>query len=182
MTMSIVTKTGDKGTTGLFGGERVPKHSPRIEAYGTVDELNAVIGVVIACPDLPEALRDHLFQIQHSLFRVGGDLATPLTKKEKEDRVGPEHVTILEGWISALESSLPAQRQFILPGGSPAAAHLHLARTVCRRGERRVTSLMAVEAINPAVQIYLNRLSDYLFIAAREANRVSGKGDVEVKY
>lgn len=182
MTMSIVTKTGDKGTTGLFGGERVPKHSPRIEAYGTVDELNAVIGVVLTCVDLPETLRDHLLQIQHSLFRVGGDLATPLTKKEKEDRVGPEHVTVLEEWINTLESSLPAQRQFILPGGSPAAAHLHLARTVCRRAERRVTLLMNAELINPIVQVYLNRLSDYLFIAAREANRASGAGDVEVKY
>ncbi len=180
--MSIVTKTGDKGTTGLFGGARLPKHAPRIEAYGTVDELNAAIGVAIACPDLPADIRGNLTTVQHALFRVGGDLATPLSKKEKEDRVGPEHVQLLEQWITALEASLPAQQKFILPGGSPAAAHLHFSRTVCRRAERRVTALAAAEEINPQVQVYLNRLSDYLFIAAREANRAAGAGDCEVQY
>ncbi len=180
--MSIVTKTGDKGTTGLFGGERVAKHSPRLEAYGTVDELNAAFGIVLTSSGLTSSLRARLTSIQHMLFRVGGDLATPLQKKEKRERIGVADVRDLEEWITALESSLPPQRQFILPGGCPAAAHLHFARTVCRRAERRVTALATIEEINPQVQIYLNRLSDYLFVAAREANQKTGTGDVEVQY
>ncbi len=182
MISSIVTKTGDRGTTGLYGGERLPKHAPRIEAYGTVDELNAAIGVAIACPNVPDVMTAQLLKIQHTLFRVGGDLATPLTKKEKQERVGAQHVSELEEWITALESTLPQQQRFILPGGSPAGSHLHYSRTVCRRAERRVTALAEIEEINPQVVIYLNRLSDYLFVAAREANRVSGMGDVEVRY
>lgn len=179
--MSIVTKTGDKGITGLYGGARVSKHDPRIEAIGTVDELNATIGAAIAS-GMPLPLQDPLLRIQHALFRVGGDLATPLTRQEKEERVGPEHVEVLEEWIRTLESSLPPQTKFILPGGSSAGAHLHCARTICRRAERIVVRLMSTEAINPGVQIYLNRLSDYLFLAAREVNRLEGIPDVEVQY
>ena len=177
-----MTKTGDQGTTGLYGGARVPKHSPRIEAYGTVDELNAALGVAIASPDLPQPIREQLLQIQHALFRVGGDLATPLTKQEKQERVGLEHVEMLDGWIRAIEPQLPQQQRFILPGGSPAAAHLHLARTICRRAERRATALMNIEVINPAIQIYLNRLGDLLFLFARTVNVERGVGDVEVQY
>ncbi len=180
--MSIVTKTGDKGTTGLFGGERVAKHSPRLEAYGTVDELNAALGVALATTDLTAPLREPLTNIQHMLFRVGGDLATPLQKQEKRERIGAADIHAIEQDIIALEVTLPQQRQFILPAGKPAAAHLHFARTVCRRAERRVTALAAVEEINPYVQMYLNRLSDYLFLAAREANFAAGSGDVEVRY
>ena len=180
--MSIVTKTGDTGMTGLYGGARVPKHSPRIEACGTVDELNAAIGVAIASADLSRGLRQQLTAVQHSLFRVGGDLATPLAGQEKQERVGAQHVDVLEEWITILESSLSPQRTFILPGGTPAAAHLHLARTVCRRAERRVSALMGIEVINPAVQIYLNRLSDYLFLAARECNREAKVPHVDVRY
>ncbi|MSR87499.1 cob(I)yrinic acid a,c-diamide adenosyltransferase [Candidatus Peribacteria bacterium] len=180
--MSIVTKTGDRGTTGIFGGERLPKHSPRIEAVGTVDELNAALGVAIATPGIHEELRDQLIVLQHALFRLGGDLATPIVKKSKQDRIASDHVVVLEEWITTLESSLEPQRAFILPGGSPLAARLHLARTICRRAERRVSALMTVEPLNPAVQVYLNRLSDYFFLAAREANRAAGMPDVEVQY
>ena len=179
---SIVTKTGDKGSTSLYGGGRVPKHSPRIEAYGTVDELNAALGVAITSLDLPADIREQLLRVQHALFRVGGDLATPLTKKEKQERVGLEHVEVIDGWIREIEPALPLQQRFILPGGSPAAAHLHLARTICRRAERRVTALMGIEVINPAIQIYLNRLGDLLFLLARKVNVERGVGDVEVEY
>ena len=180
--MSIVTKTGDRGTTGLFGGGRVPKSSPRLHAYGTVDELNAAIGVALTCVDLPEVLKAQLTSVQHLLFRVGGDLATPFAVKEKQERVGDDHIRQIEEWIAALEASLPLQRQFILPGGSPVAAHLHLARTVCRRAERWVCALGEREVLNPCVQIFLNRLGDYLLVAAREANREMGVGDIEVRY
>ncbi len=180
--MSIVTKTGDKGTTGLFGGGRVPKNSPRLHAYGTVDELNAAIGVALTSADLSGALRVQLTSIQHLLFRVGGDLATPLAVKEKQERVGDDHIRMIEEWIAVLESSLPPQRQFILPGGSVVAAHLHLARTICRRAERWVCALGEKEVLNPCVQICLNRLSDYLFLAAREGNRTAGVGDSDVRY
>jgi cob(I)alamin adenosyltransferase len=144
--------------------------------------LNATLGIAMTCSDLSETLRTQLLTIQHALFRVGGDLATPLTKKEKQDRVAPEHVSVLEEWIVELESGLPPQQKFIIPGGSVAASHLHVSRTVCRRAERRVTALAAAEDINPVVQMYLNRLSDYLFLAARRANTDSGRGDREVEY
>lgn len=179
---SIVTKTGDKGTTGLFGGERVPKDSPRIEAYGTVDELNACLGVAIAEETMPSALKAQLTEVQHLLFRVGGDLATPPSKRVKEDRIAKEHTEQIEAWIVKLEASLPPQMKFLLPGGSKPSAALHLARTVCRRAERRVVTLARKEDVNPEVRLFLNRLGDYLFLAARKANVELGEEETEVLY
>lgn len=180
--MSIVTKTGDRGETGLYGGKRVPKDSSRIETYGTVDELNAVIGCVLAQHGLTQEMAKQLTHLQHLLFRVGADLATPTDSKAKTQRIEPEHVTEIEKEIIVLESSLAPQQTFILPGGSEAAALLHLARTVCRRAERCLVHLKAQEPVNEQVLIFLNRLSDYLFLLARKANASTDRGDVEVRY
>ena len=180
--MSIVTKTGDRGTTGLFGGGRISKNSPRLHAYGTVDELNACIGVALASKEIAQEASDQLLRIQNLLFRVGADLATPLAVNAKVDRMAKEHVFQLEEWIHAWEAALPPQTSFILPGGSVASANLHLARTICRRAERWIVALEREETINPAVRIFINRLSDYLFIAARAANHEKGIKDVSVDY
>ena len=180
--MSIVTKTGDTGTTGLFGGGRVSKNAPRLHAYGTVDELNACIGVVLASKDLSPKRSEQLLRVQNLLFRVGADLATPLAVNAKVDRMAKEHVMELEEWIHTLEAELPPQTSFILPGGSVSSANLHLARTICRRAERWIVALERDETINPAVRIFMNRLSDYLFIAARAANHEKGIADTSVQY
>jgi cob(I)alamin adenosyltransferase len=174
--MKIYTKTGDAGETGLWGGRRVPKDSPRVEAYGTVDECNAAIGVARAA-GLAADLDTLLAEVQRQLFIVGADLATP-GEARSIPRVGEAEVAFLEGAIDRLEAGLAPLRQFILPGGAPAAAQLHLARTVCRRAERRVISLARAEPVTPAVPIYLNRLSDLLFVAARAANAGAGVADV----
>lgn len=188
--MSIVTKTGDKGQTGLFGGKRIAKNAVRIHAYGTVDELNAVLGVILAEEDLHEDLRTQLLETQRLLFRVGGDLATPhftlgATRgrpnlETKFTRVESDHILQLEHWINDLEGNLPVLKRFILPSGSRLGSLLHFARTVCRRAERWVVDLGSQEQVNPNVQIYLNRLSDYLFLAARKANREQGATEIEV--
>jgi cob(I)alamin adenosyltransferase len=180
--MSIVTKTGDDGTTGLYGGQRVPKDSARLHAYGTVDELNTILGIVLADEELTDQIRTQLTQVQHLLFRMGGDLATPLDLKSKVDRMGIQHVGQIELWIKEIESSLPPQRRFILPGGTPAAAHLHHARAVCRRAERWMVQLKRGEPINEQAMVFMNRLSDYLFLLARKINAGTGKGDIEVSY
>lgn len=180
--MSIVTRTGDKGTTGLYGGARLPKDHPRVCAYGDIDELNAVLGVVLASAHLSVETRAQLTEVQHLLFRVGSDLATPLEKQAKQERVSAEHIQRIEEWIAQMEGHLPPQKAFILPGGTSAAAHLHHARTVCRRAERSVVALQKNEPANPDVAVFLNRLSDYLFLAARSANHAAGGGDVEVHY
>ena len=180
--MSIVTKTGDDGTTGLYGGRRIPKDSPRLHAYGTVDELNSILGIVLVDTSLETSMRTQLTDVQHLLFRLGGDLATPIDMKSKVDRVGPEHVSKLEEWIKTIEAALPIQRTFILPGGSPAAAHLHHARAVCRRAERWLVQLSKEESINDQTIIFMNRLSDYLFLLARTANASAGLNDIQVHY
>lgn len=180
--MSIVTKTGDGGTTGLYGGSRVSKDDARICAYGDIDELNAALGVVLTAPDLGSSAHHQLTELQHLLFRLGGDLATPVSQKEKEQRMSAEHVEKLEDWISKLEDSLAPQRAFILPGGTAAAAHLHLARTICRRAERSVVALQKKETVNLEVPVFLNRLSDYLFVLARKVNADAKVWDTEVRY
>ena len=157
----IYTRTGDAGTTGLGDGERVAKDDPRVEAYGTVDELNSALGMVLAC-DLPEAVGECLTDIQHELFDLGSELCLP-----GYQAVTDEHVTRLENDLDGLNADLPALKEFILPGGGQAAASCHLARTICRRAERRVWTLAHDAEINPAVPRYLNRLSDLLFVAAR---------------
>lgn len=182
MSIRIYTKTGDDGTTGLFGGNRVSKDSLRIEAYGTVDELNAIIGVVRIC-GLPASLEEQLGSISADLFTLGADLATPLDPPPAYEipRITDDHVRELEGWIDQHDAKLQPLKTFILPGGSPAAAHLHVARTVCRRAERRVVALASHEDIGPSVLHYLNRLSDYLFTVSRVANAEAGITDIPWK-
>jgi cob(I)alamin adenosyltransferase len=181
--MKIYTKQGDKGQTGLFDGRKVSKGDLRIETYGTVDELNSVIGVAIAdSADAP--LRGLLTRLQHQLFDLGGDLATPLDSKNsaKIRRIAGEHVAVLEKEIDAATAELPALKRFVLPGGNVTAARLHVARTVCRRAERLLVRLMAAEgadAVGEQPLVYLNRLSDLLFTLARLANHRAGMADVE---
>jgi cob(I)alamin adenosyltransferase len=175
----IYTRSGDTGETGLGDGRRVPKDHPRVTAYGGVDELNAVLGLLLAqCPDVPEA--ELLRGIQNDLFDVGGDLCVPQPTDEAPGqrlRVRPEQATRLEAAIDRLNEPLAPLKSFVLPGGSLAAAWCHLARTICRRAERDVVTLARGEAINPQVVIYLNRLSDLLFVLARACNG-NANGDV----
>ncbi|HEX6066106.1 MAG TPA: cob(I)yrinic acid a,c-diamide adenosyltransferase [Longimicrobiales bacterium] len=175
MTQKIYTKTGDEGKTGLFGGGRVSKANRRVNAYGEVDELNAVIGWVIAESD-HDALKERLTFLQSDLFSIGAHLATPDGARTHvhlpalpEARIGE-----MESWIDEAETSLPELKAFILPGGSRSAAALHVARTVCRRAERAVVDLEAHESVNPGILVYLNRLSDLLFVLARAENARAG--------
>lgn len=169
----IYTRTGDDGTTGLGTGERVRKDCARVEAYGTVDELNCCIGMLLACPDLPATVSDSLQAIQHRLFDLGGELAVP-----GRDVILAADTTELEILLDTLNADLPALKDFILPGGTPAAAHCHLARAVCRRAERRLLSLQQAEAVNPEALRYLNRLSDLLFVISRVLCRSSGGTEI----
>lgn len=178
--MKIYTRTGDKGDTGLFGGGRVPKSHPRVEAYGDVDELNAAIGLARAIELMPR-IDEVLVPLQRDLFAIGALLATPDRDRmkahlEKAD-IGERRIGELERAIDAGDAELEPLGSFILPGGTPKAAALHVARTVCRRAERRVIAL-ADEEIPPVVIVYLNRLSDLLFTLARVANRRAGAGEV----
>lgn len=175
--VKIYTKGGDRGETSLFFGPRVRKDDPRVEAYGTVDELNAVLGLARA--ELSDSdLREGLLRIQHSLFDLGGELATPesearASEGKKQARVADADVEALEAWIDQLESELEPLRQFILPGGTRGSALLHLGRTVCRRAERRTVSLADSAPVSESALRYLNRLSDLLFVLARAVNRRS---------
>ncbi|MBM3328431.1 MAG: cob(I)yrinic acid a,c-diamide adenosyltransferase [Calditrichaeota bacterium] len=180
--MKIYTRTGDAGTTALYRGGRVSKSSKRIEACGTVDELNSSIGLA-RTGGLPNAVNAILKKVQNDLFVIGADLATPSSAVKPGDQVarldnGAER--FLEEAIDRLEKNLEPIRAFILPGGSPGAAALHLARSICRRAERAVVSLTRGRSVevNPAILIYLNRLSDFLFVAARFVNLKSGVEDV----
>ncbi len=179
--MKIYTKTGDAGETGLFGGGRVGKDHPRVEAYGDVDELNAVIGMARSAEPLPR-IDEVLVPVQRDLFSVGAILATPKLEKMREQlekaRVDEARIAELEGAIDACERELDPLRSFIVPGGTQKAAALHVARTVCRRAERRVVHLQHEVEIPEIVVRYLNRLSDLLFMLARVANRHSGRGEV----
>ncbi|MGB7343115.1 MAG: cob(I)yrinic acid a,c-diamide adenosyltransferase [Pirellulaceae bacterium] len=207
--MKIYTRTGDTGSTGLFGGPRVPKDDCRIEAYGTVDELNAAIGMVRTA-SIPESIGSELGQIQHELFSIGAELATPDPDEHGLRVIGQQQIERLEEWIDQHESTLEPLKQFILPGGTPASACLHLARSICRRAERRVVTLdgslgggsftdgeteirsktstsdeVVVDAVKDGVRIsdsvivYLNRLSDYLFVLSRAVNHCAGVADVQ---
>ncbi|MDP7247183.1 MAG: cob(I)yrinic acid a,c-diamide adenosyltransferase [Candidatus Peribacteraceae bacterium] len=169
--MSVTTRTGDGGYSRLLTGERVSKGCFRLEAYGTVDELNAVIGVVMA-EDGSDKFP--LGDLQKLLFLIGSDLATPEDSQVNIKRVSPDDVKIIDEWIAELESALPELKRFILPSGSKLGSFLHLARTVCRRAERCTVRLSEKEKINEQIHIFLNRLSDYLFLCARQANRVEG--------
>lgn len=171
----IYTRTGDDGTTSLVGGTRVPKDSARLEAYGTVDELNSHIGLLAAHPDTPQALTTTLLAAQHRLFDIGSYLACdPQAGPALPHGIDRTCLADIEHDIDTLDSTLPPIRSFILPGGSMPAALAHVARTVCRRAERRILTLAATAPVDPMVTAYINRLSDYLFIAARHANTALG--------
>ena len=178
--ISIVTKTGDNGTTGLLGGSRVSKASPRLHAYGTIDELNAIFGLVLAEGGLSAPLLSSLHSLQHTLFRLGADLSAPATLPTQ--RMNSADVKTIEEWIADLEQDLPPLQNFIVPGGSRPAALLHIARTVCRRAERWVMAIAEKEEINTWSRIFLNRLSDYLFLAARAINHQRGLPEMAIEY
>jgi cob(I)alamin adenosyltransferase len=179
--MKIYTKTGDQGSTGLFGGGRVPKDDIRVEAYGDVDELNAVIGMARSVETMPR-IDEVLVPIQRDLFAIGALLATPDREKMAQHlekaRIDEARIGELERAIDDGEAELEPLRAFILPGGTPKAAALHVARTVCRRAERHVVRLQHEVELPPLAVIYLNRLSDLLFTLARVANRRAGAGEV----
>jgi len=171
----IYTRGGDGGETSLGDGSRVSKTDPRIEAYGTVDELNSAIGFALA-GDLPAASRPWLERIQNELFDLGADLSVPFTDEKKERlRITQSQVDHLEELCDRANEGLEPLRSFVLPGGTDGAARLHLARTVCRRAERLAVGLAAIDSVNPLAIAYLNRLSDLLFILARGANRGSAE-------
>ncbi|WP_458069986.1 cob(I)yrinic acid a,c-diamide adenosyltransferase [Rhodanobacter sp. BL-MT-08] len=169
----IYTRTGDDGTTGLGDGSRVAKDSLRVTAYGTVDELNSTIGMVLACEGIDDAVRETLTQVQHELFDLGGELCIPGMAM-----IDDADIEQLETVLDGLNEPLPALKDFILPGGGMAAATCHLARTVCRRAERDVVALSHVEDVRPQASRYLNRLSDLLFVLCRVLARASGHGEV----
>ena len=169
----IYTRAGDAGETSLGDGSRVSKTDPRIEAYGTVDELNSFLGFALAAPELPGEFRPWLEQVQNDLFDVGADLSVPLGGERERLRVVPEQVARLEELCDVVNERLEPLKSFVLPGGGEAAARLHLARAVCRRAERLVAALGG-EA-NPTALAYLNRLSDLLFILARAVNASEGR-------
>lgn len=174
--MKIYTRTGDSGQTGLWGGQRVDKNSVRVAAYGDVDELNAILGVVRAA-DIEPSLDSLLQRVQNELFVLGTDLATP-GELSRIDRLSDNTIAQLEQDIDGFENELEPLRQFILPGGTFAAAQLHMARTVCRRAERSVVTLAQSEHVNPITLSYLNRLSDWFFVLARVVNAHAGIQDV----
>ncbi|MCB0430028.1 MAG: cob(I)yrinic acid a,c-diamide adenosyltransferase [Flavobacteriales bacterium] len=165
--MKIYTKGGDQGNTALFGGSRLPKSHIRIEAYGTVDELNAVIGMM-RDQEVAAACKEELVRIQDRLFTLGSQLATDPTKKNvKTPKVTQDDINFLEGKIDEMEGHLPPMKHFVLPGGHPAVSWCHLARCVCRRAERATVALNLQEQVDPLILVYLNRLSDYLFVLSR---------------
>lgn len=171
----IYTKTGDDGTTGLVGGTRVKKFDARLEAYGTIDELNAAVGVIRSC-DIPDTISSVLIEIQNRLFNIGSRLASD----EKGDKITEKlsiteaHIAFLEKAIDEMDKDLPKLRQFILPGGDLASAYCHVARTVCRRAERRILAFADSGTIQPEIVKYINRLSDFLFVLARKMAAISG--------
>ncbi|MSR40842.1 MAG: cob(I)yrinic acid a,c-diamide adenosyltransferase [Phycisphaerales bacterium] len=182
--MKLYTRTGDDGTTGLFSGARVLKHDPRIEAYGTVDETNACIGLVIAACRANEPVEARMLevfaQIQSRLFDLGADLATPAGAKHSERvmRITEQHVTEAERWIDEFDAMNPPLRAFVMPSGCELAARLHIARTVSRRAERLMVALSMTEAVGAGALQYINRLSDLLFAMARAANHLQGINDI----
>jgi len=177
--VKLYTRTGDDGSTGLYGGQRTTKDALRVEAYGTVDEFNSALGMAgAACDD--DELSAIIHRVQSRLFDLGADLCTPLdaTKVRHQVRITPAHVTELEGLIDAVTAKLPPLRTFILPGGCELAARLHVARTIARRAERRIVALAHAEPVGEGVVPYVNRLSDLLFAMGRRANQLAGVDDV----
>ena len=169
----IYTRTGDDGTTGLGDGSRVAKDSIRVEAYGTVDEANSAIGLILASDSVPKAIRDCLTEVQHDMFELGGELCIP-----GHSAVTQVFIDRLETQLDGFNEDLPRLKEFILPGGGPAAAACHLARTIVRRAERRVGTLSTAEDVRPECGKYLNRLSDLLFVVARVLARAESGQEV----
>lgn len=168
----VYTRTGDKGLTTIIGGSRVPKYTLRLEAYGTVDELSSFIGNLVADDSVIDEQRYDLLKVQNMLFNIGGYLATPPEiRKPEVAGLTQENIEEMERWIDAMDSQLPQLHNFIIPGGCKASAKANMARTVCRRAERRVLQLAAEEEINTLVLAYINRLSDYLFVIGRYLNK-----------
>ncbi len=180
--MKIYTKTGDKGTTSLFGGKRIPKDDLHLEAYGTVDELNSLVGLAIT-KVASDKSKELLIKVQNDLFVVGSDLATPQkNSKYPVPRVQNEMIEYLEEQIDEFDSKMPALKSFILPGGTEAASILNVARAVCRRAERKTVALGKNENLNEKIVVYLNRLSDFLFVLARFENFTTNTPEREWKF
>lgn len=177
---NLYTRTGDLGTTSLVGGQRVGKDSERLEAYGTVDELNATIGMLTSATGLPADQRPVLIAIQHRLFDIGAYLATDSGPDAITacNGLGHEAIARLEHNIDLMDDAVPPLNRFLLPGGTPLAATAHLARTVCRRAERRIVALASTAYVDPDVQRYINRLSDYLFVLSRYINHKAGEPEI----
>lgn len=179
MKSNLYTRTGDTGTTSLVDGSRASKAHPRVDAYGDIDELSSTLGVVASAAECPDEIREEIGHIQHLMFEVGGYLATPVKEGETPELKGmDEETTKLEGWIDSLDERTPKIRSFIIPGGSETASRCHVARTVCRRAERKMILLAEDSYVDPKVIAYVNRLSDYLFAAARYLNFISGIEDI----
>lgn len=178
MTKKIYTKTGDDGTTGLFGGKRVPKYDITIEALGTIDEVNSLLGIVRSLQP-PSEIDTILSQLQNDFFVMGCNITAQYQQSRSLPSFDESHIRFLESSIDQISSMLPPLEAFILPGGCPVGAHLHFARALCRRAERVLTLLAAKESLNPLLLKYLNRCSDLLFVLARFANEKAGKQDTE---
>lgn len=179
MKSKLYTRTGDTGTTALSDGSRTPKDSMRVESYGEIDELTSALGLLAAGADIPDEQKGELTHLQRVMMEIGGYLATPVSEGSKP--LLPhieEELTRLEGWIDATDERIPVLKNFILPGGSESSCRCHLARTICRRAERKATTLAREEFVDPRVMAYLNRVSDYLFAMARYLNFLAGIGDV----
>ena len=177
MAFKIYTKTGDKGETGLFGGKRLPKSHLRIEAYGTVDELNSYVGLLRDLSTVQQQ-KDWLLEIQERLFTLGSSLASDPDKQMITPDLKQEDIQMMESAIDEMDTALPALKNFILPGGHPNVAHCHIARCVCRRAERRVVALALEEAVENIVIQYLNRLSDFLFTPGRKMGQDLGAQEI----
>ena len=175
--MKIYTKTGDDGTTGLINGKRVLKSSVRVDVYGTIDELNSVIGISLNYIQ-SEVVRHQLFVISNLLFILGSELANPSDETSKYEKINEKHILWLEKNIDEFTQQLAPLRKFILPGGVTGASHLHLARTICRRAERLAVGLSLIEPLESLTIKFINRLSDYFFTSARYVNHIEGSGDV----
>src|SRR3990167_1642511 len=172
--VKIYTKTGDSGTTSLFGGKRLPKDDLRIEAYGNVDELNSFLGLILAENPQAEVIKK-VIRVQKELFILGSDLSAPQDIKTKTPRITKVYIRRLEREIDRMEKSLPRLKNFILPGGSKTGAKLHLARSIARRAERSIAALSSTEKINQNAQVYINRLSDWFFVLARFINKLENQ-------
>lgn len=179
MKSNIYTRTGDRGTTSLVDGSRINKDDVRLEAYGTIDELSSYIGLLSSRKHCPEEIKTELEQVQHILFEIGGYLATPPAEGKEPALEGLDRdLDTMEGWIDAIDERLPKLNSFVLPGGTEASGLCHVARTVCRRAERQIITLSRKAYVDPMLVAYINRFSDYLFVAARYLNFIDSVEEI----